>query len=108
MRFAAVKTKEQQSLMILHRTRSLLVRQPAFAEAEPRLRAGRRTMVVNAIRAHLAELGIVAPVGLRGMKALLAVIADPKDQRLPPLGRTCLASQGRPKLNVEEATHLAG
>ncbi len=52
MRFVAVKTAEQQSLMMLHRTRALLIRQ--------------RTMLVNAIRAHLAEFGIVAPVG-RGL-----------------------------------------
>jgi len=88
MRFVAVKTKEQQSLMMLHRTRSLLVRQ--------------RTMLVNAIRAHLAEFGVVAPVGLRGMKALLAVIADAKDQRLPPLGRTCLESLVESLMNLEQ------
>jgi transposase len=76
MRFVAVKTAEQQSLMMLHRTRSLLIRQ--------------RTMLVNALRAHLAEFGIVAPVGLRGLKALLAVISDPTDERLPSLARTCL------------------
>ncbi len=78
MRFVAVKTAAQQSLMMLHRTRSLLVRQ--------------RTMLVNAMRAHLAEFGIVAPVGLRGLKALLAVISDPTDERLPALARACLAS----------------
>ena len=79
MRFVAVKSREQQSLLMLHRSRSLLVRQ--------------RTMLVNAIRAHLAELGIVAPVGLRGLKVLLAVICDPKDERLPSLARTCLESR---------------
>ncbi len=52
MRFVTVKTAEQQSLMMLHRTRALLIRQ--------------RTMLVNAIRAHLAEFGIVAPVGPKG------------------------------------------
>ena len=78
MRFVAVKTAEQQSLMMLHRTRSLLIRQ--------------RTMLVNAIRAHLAEFGIVAPVGLRGLNALLAIISDPTDERLPSLARTCLES----------------
>ncbi len=87
MRFVAVKTKEQQSLMMLHRTRSLLVRQ--------------RTMLVNAMRAHLAEFGIVAPVGLRGLKALLAVIADPEDERLPALARTCLESLVASLMNLE-------
>ncbi len=87
MRFVAVKSAEQQSLMMLHRTRSLLVRQ--------------RTMLVNAMRAHLAEFGIVAPVGLRGLKALLAVIADPEDERLPALARTCLESLVASLMNLE-------
>ena len=46
MRFVAVKGPEQQSVLMLHRTRELLVRQ--------------RTMLVTAIRAHMAEFGIVA------------------------------------------------
>lgn len=78
MRFVAVKTAEQQSLMMLHRTRSLLVRQ--------------HTMIVNAIRAHLAEFGITAPVGRRGMAALLSVISDRQDDRLPAAARLCLES----------------
>ncbi len=49
MRFVAVKSAEQQSVLMVHRTRELLIRQ--------------RTMLVNAIRAHRAEIGIVAPVG---------------------------------------------
>ncbi len=51
MRFVTVKSAEQQSILMLHRTRELLVRQ--------------RTMLVNAIRAHMAEFGVVARVGLR-------------------------------------------
>ncbi len=77
MRFIAVKTAERQSLMMLHRIRSLLIRQ--------------RTMLVNAIRAHLAEFGIVAPVGLRGLRRLIAIISDPTDERLPSLARPSLA-----------------
>ncbi len=87
MRFVAVKTKEQQSLMMLHRTRSLLVRQ--------------RTMLVNAMRSHLAEFGIVAPVGPRGLKALLAVIFDPQDERLPAVARSCLDSLVASLMNLE-------
>ena len=49
MRFVATKTPEQQSCLMLHRTRHLFIRQ--------------QTAVINAIRAHLAEFGIVAPVG---------------------------------------------
>jgi transposase len=52
MRFVATKTPEQQSCLTLHRTRHLFIRQ--------------QTSVINAIRAHLAEFGIVAPVGRRG------------------------------------------
>jgi transposase len=76
MRFVAVKSTEQQSVLMLHRTRELLVRQ--------------RTMLVNALRAHMAEFGIVARVGLAQVKELFAVIADPEDKRIPPLARTCL------------------
>ena len=67
MRFVAVKSAEQQSVLMLHRTREVLVRQ--------------RTMLVNAIRAHMAEFGIVARVGLPQVKELLAVIADAEDAK---------------------------
>jgi len=77
MRFVAAKTAEQQSVLMLHRTRELMVRQ--------------RTMLVNAIRAHMAEFGIVVRVGLPQVEALLAVIDDEADDRLPPLARTCLS-----------------
>jgi transposase len=56
MRFVATKTSEQQSCLMLHRTRHLFIRQ--------------QTAVINAIRAHLAEFGIVAPVGRRPHMAL--------------------------------------
>ncbi len=81
MRFVALKGVEQQSLLMGHRTRELLVRQ--------------RTMVVNAMRAHMAELGIVAPVGVPQVKKLLDIIADGDDDRLPPMARTCLESLAR-------------
>src|SRR6187431_2266386 len=58
MRFVPTKTPEQQSGLVLHRTRHLFIRQ--------------QTSVINAIRAHLAEFGIVAPVGRRGVEELLA------------------------------------
>ncbi len=73
MRFVAVKSAEQQSVLMLHRTRELLVRQ--------------RTMLVNAIRAHMAEFGIVARVGLPQVRELLTVIADEDDARLRTYGR---------------------
>ena len=87
MRFVAVKTAAQQSVLMDHRTRELMVRQ--------------RTMLVNAIRAHMAEFGVVARVGLPQVKELLAVIADEGDERIPPLARTCLAGLARQLLSLE-------
>ena len=80
MRFVATKTPEQQSCLMLHRTRHLFVRQ--------------QTAVINAIRAHLAEYGIVAPVGRNGVEELLGVVADPSDKRVPEVARACLAALG--------------
>lgn len=80
MRFVAIKTMEQQSCLMLHRTRHLFVRQ--------------QTAVINAIRAHLAEFGIVAPVGRKGVEALLEVVSDPNEDRLPEIARACVAALG--------------
>src|SRR5450631_2765509 len=80
MRFVATKTPEQQSGLMLHRTRHLFIRQ--------------QTSVINAIRAHLAEFGIVAPVGRKGVEELLDVVADSNDERLPEVARACLAALG--------------
>jgi transposase len=80
MRFVATKTPEQQSCLTLHRTRHLLMRQ--------------QTSVINAIRAHLAEFGIVAPVGRQGVEQLLGVVADANDKRLPEVARACVAALG--------------
>ena len=80
MRFVATKTPEQQSCLTLHRTRHLFIRQ--------------QTSVINAIRAHLAEFGIVAPVGRQGVEQLLGVAADTNDKRLPEVARACVAALG--------------
>jgi transposase len=53
-----------------------------------------QTSVINAIRAHLAEFGIVAPVGRRGVEQLLKAISDPTDMRVPDVARACLAALG--------------
>jgi len=58
MRFVAVKTLEQQAVLMLHKVRDLLVRQ--------------RTMLINALRGHLAEFGIIAARGPRGVTAAIA------------------------------------
>jgi transposase len=80
MRFVATKTPDQQSCLMLHRTRHLFIRQ--------------QTAVINAIRAHLAEFGIVAPVGRKGVEQLLDVVADAGDKRLSDLARACVAALG--------------
>ena len=80
MRFVATKTPEQQSCLMLHRTRHLFIRQ--------------QTAVINSIRAHLAEFGIVAPVGRNGVEELLGVVADPSDKRVPEVARACIAALG--------------
>src|SRR5258707_2980160 len=69
MRFVRIKTAEQQGQLMQHRTRDLLMRQ--------------RTQLINALRAHLAELGIVAAQGDKGLEELLAIVAHDRDERLP-------------------------
>ncbi len=76
MRFVPIKTVEQQSVLMLHRTRYLFVRQ--------------RTSLINAIRSHLAEFGIVAGVGRNGIEVLLDLIRKGEDDRVPPAARGCL------------------
>jgi transposase len=80
MRFVPTKTVEQQSCLMLHRARHLFIRQ--------------QTAVINSIRAYLAEFGIIAPVGRRGVEQLLEVVADRADHRLPEIARACVAALG--------------
>jgi transposase len=77
MRFVPIKTAEQQSVLMLHRARDLLIRQ--------------RTMLANALRAHLAEFGIVAAQGLSHVGKLLAIVTDEEDDRVPAVARTALS-----------------
>jgi transposase len=72
MRFVPVKDTQQQSVLLLHRARNLLVRQ--------------RTMLVNALRAHMAEFGMVAPQGLRNVELLTKIVAH-EQERLPELAQ---------------------
>ena len=69
MRFVQIKSVKQQGQLMLHRARDLLMRQ--------------RTQLINALRAHMAELGIVAAQGREGVKELLKIIASEQDARLP-------------------------
>jgi len=76
MRFVRAKSAEQQGRLMQHRARDLLLRQ--------------QTQTINALRAHLAELGIVAAQGREGLKQLLAIIADEGDERVPIDARASL------------------
>jgi transposase len=76
MRFVPIKSVEQQDIMVLHRTRSLLMRQ--------------RVQLSNAIRGHMAEFGVVAPIGRLGLEALIAIAADESDLRIPQAARDSL------------------
>jgi transposase len=58
--------------------------------------------VINAIRAHLAEFGIVAPVGRHGVEELLNVLADPNDKRVPEIARACLSAFGAQLRRIKE------
>ena len=88
MRFVPIKTPEQQSGLMLHRTGHLFIRQ--------------QTSVINAIRAHLAEFGVTAPVGRKGIEELLRVIADPSDKWVPDVVRACLAALGSQLISLKK------
>jgi len=74
--FVPVKTPEQQAALMLHRTREMLV--------------GQRTQLINAVRAHLAELGIVAALGWNAFNGLVEVLKDGSRIEVPELARTAL------------------
>ena len=76
MRFAPIKSAEQQSVLMLHRTRELLVRQ--------------KTMLINALRGHCGELGIIVAQGASKVAELIEMIEDRGDARLPTLAREAL------------------
>ena len=82
MRFVPVKSAERQSVLVLHRSRELLVRQ--------------RTMLVNAIRGHCAEFGLIAPLGVRSVPELIERVRAADPIMLPEIARltlTMLADQ---------------
>ncbi len=81
MRFVPTKSEQQQSGLMLHRSRQLLVRQ--------------RTMLSNAIRGHMAELGIISAKGRHGTAELLRIIANEEDDRITAVARFCLDALAR-------------
>ncbi len=76
MRFVPVKSEEQQSALMAHRARALLV--------------GQRTALICAVRAHLAEFGVVSATGPRNIAPLLSILADETDTRVPAMARGAL------------------
>jgi len=76
MRFVAVKSTEQQSALMMHRARDLVVRQ--------------RTMLINALRGHMAEFGFVAAQGVHNVAALIEIIRNGADESIPEVARQVL------------------
>jgi transposase len=76
MRFVQVKSAEQQAHLMQHRARDLLMQQ--------------RTQLINAMRSHLAELGIIARQGRKGVKELLVIISNDGNKDLPNDARASL------------------
>jgi transposase len=76
MRFVPLKAAEQQSALMMHRARDLLIRQ--------------RTMLVNALRGHLAEFGLVEAQGLHKVARLIPIVMDEMDGRVPDIARQVL------------------
>jgi transposase len=95
MRFVPVKSAEQQSVLMLHRVRALLIRQ--------------RTMLVNALRGHMAEFGIIAPQGISRIRELIELLTDKSaDAPLPPLARQALAPLVEQLLDLQPRIRTAG
>lgn len=76
MRFAETKTVEQQSVLVLHRTRATLITH--------------RTRIGNTVRAHLAEFGITESIGRVGLARLIDMIASGEDDRITPVTHSAL------------------
>lgn len=84
MRFADIKTVDQQSVLVLHRTRTMLIKH--------------RTRMGNTIRAHLAEFGITEAIGREGLARLIGLIVTGEDARITDITRRamiCLVEQHR-------------
>jgi transposase len=76
MRFVPIKEEKQQEVLVIHRVRELLMRQ--------------RTQIINAIRGHLAEFGIVGPNRAHNIGLLTVMIEDEVDTSIPPILRRSL------------------
>ena len=81
MRFVAVKSVDQQAAGVLHKTRALLIKQ--------------RTMMLNAIRAHLAEFGIITGAGVAQAVRAVGELAREEKMDLPDPAREALSDLAR-------------
>jgi len=90
MRFVPIKSEDQQAALMLHKARELLVRQ--------------QTMLVNALRAHMAELGMIAPLGRSKVEDIITVIEDGEDASIPALAKAALKPLVSQLRANEEAT----
>jgi transposase len=87
MRFVPVKSAEQQANAMVYKVRELLVRQ--------------RTQLINALRSHLAEMGIVTAQGVSHLQDLIAIVRDQNDGRLPPSARQALEELAQQIVTLE-------
>ncbi|MDV2968908.1 IS110 family transposase [Nitratireductor aquimarinus] len=78
MRFVPIKSAEQQAAAMVLKTRSLLVRQ--------------QTQAINALRAHLSELGVITAIGTTKVSGLIDIVRDATDARLPKTARFALST----------------
>ena len=93
MRFVEIKSEDQQAVLMMHRARQLLIRQ--------------RTMIVNALRAHIAELGMVSRQGIAGANQLIELVECEDDESIPVVARTALKPLVRQLRTVQqEVDHL--
>ena len=76
MRFVPIKEERQQEVLVIHRIRELLIRQ--------------RTQIINSIRGHLTEFGIIGPSRAHKIGLLTTLIEDEDDHRVPPIARHAL------------------
>jgi len=90
MRFVPIKSEDQQAALMLHKARELLMRQ--------------QTMLVNALRAHMAELGMIAPLGRGNVENIITVIEDGEDESIPTLAKAALKPLVSQLRANEEAT----
>lgn len=93
MRFVAIKSEDQQAVLRMHRARQLLIRQ--------------RTMIVNTLRAHIAELGMVSRQGGAGANRLMVLVECEDDESIPVVARTALKPLVRQLRTVQQVVdHL--